>query len=68
MCSVGGPPGTWLGTTGLFYQCPYYVSGSGNISVALLSMQGQKALGFHKKYLCSIKAICVSWECVWVTP
>ncbi len=27
------------------------VSGSGNISVTLLSMQGQKALGFHQKYL-----------------
>ncbi len=24
---------------------------SGNISVMLLSMQGQKALGFHQKYL-----------------
>ncbi len=32
----------------LFYQCPYYVSG--NISVALLPMQGQRALGFHQKY------------------
>ncbi len=28
-----------------------YVSGPGNISVSLLSMQGQKALRFHKKYL-----------------
>ncbi len=28
-----------------------YVSVSGNISVALLSMKGQKALGFHQKYL-----------------
>ncbi len=36
---------------GLFYRCPYYVSGSGNISVALLSMEGQKALGFYQKYL-----------------
>ncbi len=33
---------------GLFY-C--YVSGYGNISVALLSMEGQRALGFHQKYL-----------------
>ncbi len=36
---------------GLFYQCPYYVSGSGNISVAFPSMQGQRALRFHQKYL-----------------
>ncbi len=36
---------------GLFYRCPYYVSWSGNISVTLLSMEGQKALGFHQKYL-----------------
>ncbi len=36
---------------GLFYQCPYYVSGSGNISVVLLSIQGQRALKFHQKYL-----------------
>ncbi len=28
-----------------------YVSESRNISVALLSMEGQKALGFHQKYL-----------------
>ncbi len=28
-----------------------YVSGPGNSSVVLLSMQGQKALGFHQKYL-----------------
>ncbi len=27
------------------------VSGPGNIPVALLSMEGQKALGFHRKYL-----------------
>ncbi len=26
-------------------------SGPGNVSVALLSMQGQTALGFHQKYL-----------------
>ncbi len=36
---------------GLFYRCPFYVSGPGNISVALLSMQGQRALGFHQKNL-----------------
>ncbi len=36
---------------GLFYQCPYYVSGSGNISVAFPSMQGQRALRFHQIYL-----------------
>ncbi len=29
---------------GLFYRC---TDGSGNISVALLSVHGQKALGFH---------------------
>ncbi len=34
-----------------FYRCPYYVSEPGNISVALLPMQGQRALGFHQKYL-----------------
>ncbi len=28
-----------------------YVSGPGNISVVLLSMEGQIALGFHQKYL-----------------
>ncbi len=40
---------------GLFYQSSYYVSGPGNISVALLSMQGQKALRFNQTYfnLCS---------------
>ncbi len=36
---------------GLFYQCIYYVSGPGNISVVLLSMEGQIALRFHQKYL-----------------
>ncbi len=36
---------------GLFYRCPCYVSGPGNISVVLLSMKDQKALGFHQKYL-----------------
>ncbi len=36
---------------GLFYRRPYFVSGPGNISVALLSMEDQKALGFHQKYL-----------------
>ncbi len=42
-------------THGLFYRSPYYISGSGNISVVLLSMQGQKALEFHQKChsLCS---------------
>ncbi len=40
----------------LFQQCPYYISGSGNISVALLSMEGQRAPRFHQKYLnlCSV--------------
>ncbi len=36
---------------GLFYQCIYYVSGPGNISVVLLSMENQIALRFNKKYL-----------------
>ncbi len=36
---------------GLFYCCPYYISEPGNITVALLSMEGQRALGFHQKYL-----------------
>ncbi len=36
---------------GLFYRCIYYVSGPGNISVVLLSMEGQIALRFHQKYL-----------------
>ncbi len=36
---------------GLFYRFPYYVSGPGNISVALLSMEGLRALRFHLKYL-----------------
>ncbi len=36
---------------GLFYRCPYCVSGPGKISVVLLSMEGQKALGFNQKYL-----------------
>ncbi len=29
---------------GLFYRCIYYVPGPGNISVVLLSMEGQIAL------------------------
>ncbi len=36
---------------GLFYRCPYCVSGPENSSVALLSIEGQKALEFHQKYL-----------------
>ncbi len=36
---------------GLFYRCPCYVSGPGNIVVALLSMEGQRALPIHQKYL-----------------
>ncbi len=36
---------------GLFYRCPYYVSGPGKCTVMLLSMEGQRALRFHKKYL-----------------
>ncbi len=40
---------------GLFYRCLCYTSGNGNIVVALLSLQCQKALGFHQNYitLCS---------------
>ncbi len=36
---------------GLFYWWPCYVSGPGNITVVLLSMMGQRALGFHQKHL-----------------
>ncbi len=36
---------------GLFYRCIYYISGPGNISVALLSMEGQIALRFNQKHL-----------------
>ncbi len=36
---------------GLFFQFPHFVSGSGNIPAALLSMEGQKALRFHQKDL-----------------
>ncbi len=36
---------------GLFYRCIDYVSGPGNTSVALLSMEEQIALRFHQKYL-----------------
>ncbi len=36
---------------GLFYRCIYYISGPGNISVVLLSMEDQRALRFHQKHL-----------------
>ncbi len=36
---------------GLLHRCPYYVSGPGNISVVLRSMDGQKTVRFHPKYL-----------------
>ncbi len=36
---------------GLFYRCFYYVSGPGNISVALLYMEGLRGLRFNQKYL-----------------
>ncbi len=36
---------------GLFYRRPCYVSGPGNITVMLLSMDGLRALKFHQKYL-----------------
>ncbi len=51
--SCGAPQQTgWpLISHGLFYRCSCYVSGPGNISVVLLSMQGLRALGFHQKYL-----------------
>ncbi len=43
---------------GLFYQCPCYVSGPGDISVALLSMQGQRAgLDFIKNILICVPKI-----------
>ncbi len=35
---------------GLFYRCPYYVSRPVNISDALQSMEGQRALRFNQKY------------------
>ncbi len=35
----------------LFYRCIYYVSGPGNISVVLLSMEGLRALRFNQKHL-----------------
>ncbi len=41
---------------GLFYQCIYYVSGPGNISVVLLSMECQISLRFHQNILiCVLK-------------
>ncbi len=36
---------------GLFYRSSCYVSGLGNFSVVLLSMEGKTALRFHQKYL-----------------
>ncbi len=36
---------------GLFYRSPCYVSGHGNISVVLLSMEGLGALRFKQKHL-----------------
>ncbi len=36
---------------GPFYRCPYYLSGPGNIAVALLFMEGQRALRFYQNYL-----------------
>ncbi len=41
----------WTASPIAVHQCPYYVSKCGNISFELLSMEGQKALGFHQKYL-----------------
>ncbi len=39
---------------GLFYQCPYYVSGPGNITVALLSLGGSESSPISSKIsLCS---------------
>ncbi len=36
---------------GLFYRCPYYISGPGNMSVALVSMQFRKLSDFIKNIL-----------------
>ncbi len=36
---------------GQFYRCIYYISGPGNISVVLLSTEGQRALRLHQKHL-----------------
>ncbi len=48
LCKITVEP---LMSHGLFYRCPCYISGPGNISVVLLSMEGLRALGFHQKYL-----------------
>ncbi len=41
---------------GLFYRFPCYVSGPDNITVVLLSIEGQKALGLHQNILiCVLK-------------
>ncbi len=43
-------------SNGMFYRCIYYVSGPGNISVVLLSMEDQRALRFHQNILiCVLK-------------
>ncbi len=41
----------WCHMDIIFDQCPCYVSGPGNSSVALLSMEGLRAFRFHQKYL-----------------
>ncbi len=48
LCKITVEP---LMSHGLFYWSPCYISGPGNIAVALLSMESQRALGFHQKYL-----------------
>ncbi len=41
----------------MFYRCPYYASGPGNIAVALLSMEGQGALRFIKNILICVQKL-----------
>ncbi len=45
------PKSILVASHGLFYRCPWYVSGPRNITVVLLSMKGHRALRFHQKYL-----------------
>ncbi len=39
---------------GLFYRSPYYVSGPGDITVVLLSMEGQRASATRVLFLMGI--------------
>ncbi len=48
LCKITVEP---LMLNGLLYQSPCYVSGHGNISVVLLSMESLRSLGFKQKHL-----------------